>query len=239
MISLYCNCFRDKVNKRVEYNQKNLMLGASNYEPEIKLDLQQKGFLFDDVGNNISDLNRWFGQLTGLYWVWKNTDDEIVGTNTYRLFWGDYFLNNPFKENFLYIPYNGNLDTNIYDQYSYCHGEVNLKFLYELSDKNLIPIKTGMIENLKHQTLLYPFNMFISQRKIYDKLCSLLFDDILFVFFDHYKEYFPEYEHQYNQSRILDFLSERILHMIYTNTDYFFSNLNIETIPVVNLHHSS
>jgi DNA-binding LytR/AlgR family response regulator len=42
-----------------------------------------------------------------------------------------------------------------------------------------------------------------------------------------------------NQSRILDFLSERILHMIYTNTDYFFSNLNIETIPVVNLHHSS
>jgi len=242
MISLYCNCFRNRFNKKEEYKQKNLMLGSIDYEPNIKSDLYKKGFLFDDTGDNISHLNKWFGQLTGLYWTWKNTQDEIIGINTYRLFWGNYFFKNTFENKTLYIPDRvnliGNVYTNIYDQYCYSHGEINLQLLYRLSDSNLIPITTSMVESLKYQNFIHPNNMFISERKIYDKLCSLLFDDILFVFFNHYKEYFFKYEKQYNQSRILDFLSERILHIIYTNIDYFFPNLNIETIPVINLHHS-
>ena len=172
-ISLYCNCFRDKINKKTEYNQRNLMLGSFLYDSNLKTNLINQNFILDDTGDNISHLNKWFGQLTGLYWVWKNTQDEIVGTNTYRLFWGDYFLKNKFKKNTLYVPqkldlknYLQNLTVdriNIYDHYSYCHGEINLKFLYELSNKNLISIKPYMIENLKNECDMYPFNMFISQ----------------------------------------------------------------------------
>jgi hypothetical protein len=245
-INLYCNCHKNKINKRTEYQQKNLMLGSKNYDISLKEKLPYLGFLFDDTGDNISHLNQYFGQLTGLYWVWKNTEEEIIGTNTYRLFWGDYFLYNKFKKNTLYIPSPINVNnafsgidlitSNIYDHYSYCHGDLGWDCLKELSNQNKIPISIKMIEKLNTQHFLYPFNMFLSERNTFNKLCDILFD-ILFQIYDNYNHKFEEYVSYSGQTRILDFLSERILHIIYTNKDHFFSNIDIETISLIEFNH--
>ncbi|MCF6333904.1 MAG: DUF4422 domain-containing protein [Draconibacterium sp.] len=40
----------------------------------------------DDTGGNISERNQYYSELTGIYWVWKNTRHEIVGTCHYRRF---------------------------------------------------------------------------------------------------------------------------------------------------------
>ena len=48
---------------------------------------QEYGYLGDDTGDNISDLNCYYAELSGVYWVWKNyTEADYVGICHYRRF---------------------------------------------------------------------------------------------------------------------------------------------------------
>ena len=46
----------------------------------------QSEMIGDDTDNNISAKNRYYSELTGIYWIWKNRQSEITGACHYRRF---------------------------------------------------------------------------------------------------------------------------------------------------------
>ncbi len=48
--------------------------------------LKVSAILGDDVGESISDKNHFYSELTGIYWIWKNTRQCITGSCHYRRF---------------------------------------------------------------------------------------------------------------------------------------------------------
>lgn len=71
----------------------NLIKNSKEYYPLlVGKAIGNKGsesYLKDDSGNNISNKNKSFCELTGIYWAWKNQNTDIVGFDHYRR----YFIN--------------------------------------------------------------------------------------------------------------------------------------------------
>ena len=240
---MYCFCFAGKLPKRIQYDQYNIMCGSVNYNPVDLVEMQNNGFLMDHTNDNISHMNKDFGSLTGLYWVWKNTDHEYKGTNTYRIFWDEEF---ELKPNRLYIPAAKDIVTdikgyaphvdNVYDHFSHCHNNLGWQLLYGLAGDKKIPITVNMIDQLKKTKYLIPFHMFIADRQTFDKICEMLFQ-ILFEFHANYSALLFEIYRRNQQIRFYDFLAERVLHLLLTNNFDFLRNVDIVHLNILNIEH--
>lgn len=167
-----------------------LHVGAEGKKDADKDDLNL-GYKKDNTGDNISELNPSFCELTGLYWAWKNLDDDYIGLVHYRRYFS--VSNKPGLENILnykeiesylgkvkiFIPTKRKyyIET-LYSHYSHTHYSDQLDETRTIIAE-IYPEYIESYDCVINRRYGYMFNMMIMERVYLNKYCTWLFD-ILF-----------------------------------------------------------
>ena len=83
-LEIFCICIHNKLLDKIkEFNYTPVGLGTDTFS---------SGWTRDNVGVNISSKNKFYGELTFHYWLWKNKlnsidKDKWIGFCGYRRFW--------------------------------------------------------------------------------------------------------------------------------------------------------
>jgi hypothetical protein len=177
------------------------------------------GFQGDNTGDNISEKNPTFCELTGLYWAWKNLDSDYVGLSHYRRYFRgksgqdkwDCILTTAQAEALLQkspvvLPKKRRyyIET-AYDQYVHAHPAQPLDLALKLAadqGENYAHV----VEAMKKRSWTHIYNMFLMRRDIFDGYCAWLFD----ILFQLEREIDISGYSQYDR-RVFGFVSERLL----------------------------
>lgn len=146
------------------------------------------GFTGDDTGDNISDKNANFCELTAIYWAWKNLDADAVGLAHYRR----HFTLKKKRNRFACVLSKDEAETllqscdvilpqkqnyyieNLYSHYSHTHDSAHLELLRSIL-KEKCPEYLTEFEKLKKRTSAHMFNMFVMKKDAFDAYCSWMF----------------------------------------------------------------
>lgn len=172
------------------------------------------GYPGDDTGDNISAKNCYYGELTGVYWVWKNVrTEDYVGICHYRRYFcteegrifnekdyqsilGEYDIitSKKLKLNFSYFDGYAS-DYNIFDLIT--TGEV-IRQKYPEYYENF--------ERLVHGNGTYFANMMVAGKSLYDEYCAWLFS-----IFDEVEKRIDADSYDDYHKRVFGFISEFLL----------------------------
>lgn len=166
-----------KVANQLNKYEKTIQVGASLTDRVIDADC------FDNMGDNISDKNKQFCELTGLYWIWKHANEDIVGLEHYRRHfilpddWVNRMLCNDVD---VILPVPLYVYPNVERNYRVRHEEKYWDYMLEYV-KEKYPWEYERLALFFRETSLYsPCNMFIMKKEILNELCSWMFP-ILFA----------------------------------------------------------
>ncbi len=205
---------------------------------------QDLGYTGDNTGDNISNKNNFYCELTGMYWAWKNLDADYIGLCHYRRYFScskkipkeeqekfkavlhedevnkiiektDVIL--PKKRSYFHIE-------NLYDHYKHTMYVEPLEETRKIIEEKC-PKYLTEFDKLHKRTSAHMFNMFIMKKEILDKYCTWLFD----ILFELEKRYNPSQYDSFH-ARYLGRISELLLDVwIYTN------KINYEEVRVIDM----
>ncbi len=201
---------------------------------EGKADL---GYLKDNSGDNISEKNANYCELTGLYWAWKNLDADYIGLAHYRRHFclksskGDKWQKILTKEQLepllqkhdiiLPNPRNYFIETN-YDQYVHAHHAEDLDTTRQILQERY-PEYLPIYDDYMKRTIGHRFNMFIMKKEIFDAYCSWLFE-ILFEL----EKRLDISDYSKNDARVFGFVSERLIDVWIENNKLSYLEMPVE-----------
>ncbi len=193
----------------------NVLAGASLKGAVSKLDIEYGGYdYFDNEGENISSLNKFFCELTVVYWMYKNMNNYThYGLVHYRRKFVDstnnLLLVKNLDENFdiilpepkIYFPFNVRM------HYSVSHYASDLETLNSVIENKYPEYLEAYRLTLK-STSLHLYNMFIIKNELFQEYANWLFS----VLDDLYVNNIHENRSAY-QARVYGFLGERLLNV--------------------------
>ena len=206
-----------------------IQVGAQNNSVDL-------GFVKDDEGENISQKNPHYCELTALYWAWKNLEADYIGLTHYRRHFimnhaGDKwsrvasreYIESLLDSNDIILPKPRNyyIETS-YSQYVHAHHKEDLDYTRDIISEKY-PEYISEYDKLMNSTKGHRFNMFIMKREYYDKYMEWLFD-ILFELenrldISSYSDY---------DKRVFGFVSERLLDVWVQTNKYSYIELPVQ-----------
>lgn len=183
-----------------------LQVGAYNQE--------YYGYLTDDNGSSISDLNQYYGELTGLYWIWKNSmQSDYLGICHYRR----YFINHAgcllaqddyetiLSSHDIIVSNAAYCDSSYLEYYASAHNQYDLLTVGAVISEKY-PEYFSVFEEKIHGQKYYYGNLFVTSKAYFNEYCEWLFD----ILFEAQTRIDVSSYDLYNQ-RVFGFLSEQLL----------------------------
>ena len=234
------------------------MMGADHYllqTGSIGKSSILNGCLRDDTGDNISERNPKYAELTGVYWIWKNQSAPYLGILQYkRRFGKEYGIRfDKRKLVFGYHILNSKDMMRYFERYDAIVSEEILKeqtvdqqfrtsgFSYrgeypgivlDATEKVLERYFPQYLEDFKaamQSNILNPHNMMVVRQQIFHSYCEFLFPIL-----EKLDEYIPVgyYDEHYN--RMYGWLAERLFGVFLRN-----SNISYIAFPVIDIEHTT
>ena len=163
-----CPIFKDEVLKPIHVGRV-----VSKHRNEMD------SFIGDDTGDNISEKNPQYCEMTAHYWIWKNVKDtEYVGVCHYRRFFGVEITENNISEvmgnaDVLLVEPSWYMDS-VYSYFAKFMGAENMTILWMVM-KKLYPEYTETLETVCDGVKFYPFNMLLCKKHLFDEYCKWMF----------------------------------------------------------------
>ena len=191
------------------------------------------GYQRDDEGENISLKNPYFCELTGLYWMWKNCNNEYNGLVHYRRYFATrkhVAGNNPFdkiikraelekvlENTDIIVPKKRHyfIET-LYSHYAHTHYASHLDITRDILNKKCSEYLPAFDKVMK-RSWGYMFNMMIMKRNRLNEYCEWLFP-ILFEL----EEKVDVSEYDAFQARLFGRVSELLLNVWLVHNKYPF-----------------
>ena len=194
----------------------------------------------DDEGENISHLNRYYCELTALYWAWKNLEADFVGLCHYRRYFGHRVLRGSLEKKrqaiFTQADYEQLLEQadvivpkkrnyyieTVYSQYAHAHRASDLEAIKGIITKRC-PEYLPAWEKVMDSRRVHILNMFVMSKGDFHAYCEWLFP-IIDEFASHFDLADPY------AARLFGFPAERLFNVWLVK-----QGLQVVEVPIVML----
>lgn len=203
-------------------------------------------YIKDNIGENISNRNSTYCELTGLFWIWKNSgekEDDIIGLVHYRRFFTSYMeiyksylfnykpkilsytkIKKVLMDNDIILPISKKTVHTVKYVYDYFHDSNDLEEVRKAISK-LYPEYLVIFDKEMKKHRYYYANMMICKKAILEEYSNWLFD----ILFEVEKRIdLNKYTDSY-QKRVFGFLAERLVQVWVK-----YNRMKIKELPVFN-----